>query len=168
MHKKIENVGYPNILQTMLSRKAEDYLEAILNVSEAMGHAKIKYIAETLELTPPSVIEMVKKLDRDGFVTYRKYDGVTLTEKGREVAVVIKDRHDTLKAFLEIVNVPEEIADKDACTMEHELHAITTKQIKNLVNFVKKSPGCPIWIDRFRKFCENGEHPDGGDGHELE
>ncbi len=83
-----------------------------------------------------SVIEMVKKLDRKGFVVYRKYDGVTLTERGREIASIIKDRHDTIKAFLKIISVPEQIAERDACTMEHELDSITTKQIKNLVNFV--------------------------------
>ena len=143
----------------MLSRKAEDYLEAILNITETNGYAKIKHIAETLDVTPPSVIEMVKKLDKKGCVAYKKYDGVTLTENGRGIALVVKDRHDTLKAFLEIITVPENIADKDACTMEHELHSVTVKQIKNLVNFVQTSPGHPQWLEHFEAFCETGAHP---------
>jgi DtxR family Mn-dependent transcriptional regulator len=143
----------------MLSRKAEDYLEAILNITEEKGHSRIKDIAVTLDVRPPSVIEMVKKLDGKGFVVYRKYDGVTLTEPGREIALIIKDRHDTIKAFLRIISVPEQIAERDACTMEHELNSITTKQIKNLVNFVKTAPEYPQWLEHFEEFCTTGEHP---------
>ncbi len=143
----------------MLSRKAEDYLEAILNITEEKGHSRIKDIAVTLEVRPPSVIEMMKKLDKKKFVTYRKYDGVTLTERGREIALIIKDRHDTIKAFLKIISVPEQIAERDACTMEHELDSITTKQIKNLVNFVKTAPEYPQWLEHFEEFCTTGKHP---------
>jgi len=143
----------------MLSRKAEDYLEAILNVSEDKGYVRIKDIAVSLGIRPPSVIEMIKKLDKKGFVIYRKYDGIMLTESGREIALIIKDRHETLRAFLMIINVPETIADKDACTMEHELDSITTKQIKNLVNFVKDAPEFPQWLNHFEKFCMTGKHP---------
>ena len=143
----------------MLSRKAEDYLEAILNITEEKGHSRIKDIAVTLDVKPPSVIEMVKKLDGKKFVIYRKYDGVILTERGREIALIVKDRHDTIKAFLKIISIPEQIAEKDACTMEHELHSITTKQIKNLVNFVKTAPEYPQWLEHFEEFCMTGTHP---------
>ncbi|HJH29440.1 MAG TPA: metal-dependent transcriptional regulator [Methanosarcinaceae archaeon] len=143
----------------MLTRKGEDYLEAILNVTEDKGYARIKDIAVALDVKSPSVVEMVKKLDKMSFVVYRKYDGITLTEKGREIALIIKDRHDTLKAFLEIIKVPEKIAERDACTMEHELNEITTKQVKNLVNFVKSAPEYPQWLRYFETFCTTGKHP---------
>lgn len=140
----------------MLSRKAEDYLEAILNITDDKGYARIKDVAVSLDLRPPSVTEMVQKLDRLGYVVYRRYEGVTLTEKGRKIALVIKDRHQTLKAFLEIINIPGEIADKDACTMEHELNDITTKQIKNFVKFVETAPDSSQWLERFEMFCSTG------------
>ena len=148
----------------MLSRKAEDYLEAILNITEEKGHARIKDIAITLGVRPPSVVEMVNRLDKKGMVEYRKYDGVKLTAEGGKIAVIIKERHDIIKAFLEIINVPEKIADKDACTMEHELHAITTTQIKNLVIFVKDAPEYPQWLEHFNEFCTTGKHPCAGRG----
>ena len=143
----------------MLSRKAEDYLEAILNIIEEKGHSRIKDVAVTLDVKPPSVIEMAKKLDRNGFVVYKKYEGVTLTKRGREIALIVKDRHDTIKAFLKIISVPDQIAERDACTMEHELNSITTRQIKNLVNFVKTAPEYPQWLEHFDEFCATGEHP---------
>ncbi len=146
----------------MLSRKAEDYLEAILNIAEEKGHVRIKDIAVTLGVRPPSVVEMVNRLDKKDLVEYRKYDGVSLTGEGRAIAIIVKERHDIIKAFLEIINVPEKIADKDACTMEHELHAITTTQIKNLVVFVKNAPEYPQWLKHFEDFCATGEHPCAG------
>ncbi|HIE32192.1 MAG TPA: metal-dependent transcriptional regulator [Methanosarcinales archaeon] len=143
----------------MLSRKAEDYLEGILNITEEKGYARIKDIAVTLGVRPPSVVEMVDRLNKKGLVEYRKYDGVKLTEEGKDIALSVKDRHDIIKSFLEIINVPEKIADEDACTMEHELHTITTTQIKNLVIFVKNAPEYPEWLKHFEEFCASGEHP---------
>lgn len=92
----------------MLSQKAEYYLEAILNITDDKGYARVKDVADSLDIRYPSVTEMVQKLDRLGYVIYRRYEGVTLTERGREVALILKDRHDALKAFLEIISVPRE------------------------------------------------------------
>lgn len=84
----------------MLSRKAEDYLEAILNIAEEKGHVRIKDIAVTLGVRPPSVVEMVNRLDKKDLVEYRKYDGVSLTGEGRAIAIIVKERHDIIKTFL--------------------------------------------------------------------
>ena len=143
----------------MLSRKAEDYLEAVLNISEKKGYARVKDIALALGITPSSVVEMVKRLSNMGFLNYRKYDGVSLTPEGREIASVIKDRHDTIRMFLEIIKVPKDIANKDACIIEHELEAKTIGQLKNLVNFIKTAPDYPQWLTHFEIFCETGVHP---------
>ncbi|WP_244625073.1 metal-dependent transcriptional regulator [Methanococcoides vulcani] len=66
----------------MLSRKAEDYLEAILNIADDKGYARVKDVADSLDIRSPSVTEMVQKLDNLGYVIYRRYKGVTLTERG--------------------------------------------------------------------------------------
>jgi DtxR family Mn-dependent transcriptional regulator len=143
----------------MLSRKAEDYLEAILNISEKKGYTRVKDIALALDIKSSSVVEMLKKLNDMGYVVYRKYDGVTLSPEGREIGSVVKDRHDTLRALLEIIQVPEKIANKDACIMEHELETKTVEQLKNFVRFVKSAPDYPLWLEHFKTFCETGVHP---------
>ncbi len=141
-----------------LSRKAEDYLESIFTIAREKGYAKIKDVALFLEVKPPSVIEMVKKLDCKGLVIYRKYDGITLTQEGRRIGGLVRGRHDAIKAFLEIIGVPEKAADKNACTMEHELDPRTVTQIKNLVRFVRTAPDHPEWLEHFETFCKTGEH----------
>lgn len=143
----------------MLSRKAEDYLEAILNIAERKGYARTKDIASALDIKPPSVVEMVKRLNDMALVEYQKYEGVRLTPKGREIASVVKDRHETIRAFLEIIKVPKKIADKDACIIEHDLKPETIGQLKNFVKFVKSAPDYPQWLAHFETFCKTGVHP---------
>ena len=143
----------------MLSRKAEDYLEAILEITEQKGYARIRDIASALAIKPPSAVEMVKRLNDMGLVEYRKYDGVRLTPKGREIAGVVKERHDTIRSFLEIIKVSKKIANKDACIIEHELEPETIERLKKFVRFVKTAPDYPQWLEHFETFCKIGVHP---------
>ncbi len=133
----------------VLSRKAEDYLEAILNVSHDKGYARTKDIAKELCIQPPTVVEMVQKLDKMGMIIYRKYEGVTLTPEGKKIAEVIRDRHVTLRSFLEIINVSHDIAEKDACMMEHELHPETIEQIRMFLSFIREHPQISSEINTF-------------------
>jgi DtxR family Mn-dependent transcriptional regulator len=135
-----------------LSRKAEDYLEAILNASSEKGYARTKDIARELCIQPPTVVEMVQKLDRMGMITYRKYDGVTLTPEGRKIAMVIRDRHETLRTFLELVRVPHAVAEKDACMMEHELSPETIEQIRSFLLFCREDPRAAAAMQHFIPF----------------
>jgi DtxR family Mn-dependent transcriptional regulator len=140
------------------SRKVEDYLEAILNVIEDKGYARIKDIAKAMKVSPPSAVEMARKLDREGLVRYRKYDGITFTRKGVQIAKMIKDRHETIRKFLEILNVPPDIANKDACTIEHHLDPKTLEQLKKFILFIEKAPSDPKWLTHFKAFCRTGSH----------
>jgi DtxR family transcriptional regulator, Mn-dependent transcriptional regulator len=136
-----------------LSRKAEDYLEAILNVSLEKGYAKTKDIAEELSVRPPTVVEMVRKLDAMNLITHRRYEGVTLTPEGRKIAEVIKYRHETLRAFLTLIRVPETTATHDACIMEHELSPETIEQVRRFIEFLRTDPGSADVLRRFDAFC---------------
>lgn len=123
-----------------LSRKAEDYLEAILNVTLEKGYARTKDVAQALGISPSSVVEMFRKLDAQHLVCYRRYEGVTLLPEGREIAEQIKYRHDTLKQFLLIIGVSENVADADACFMEHELHPETVQRIHHCIGCMEDNP----------------------------
>jgi len=142
-----------DVQNSSLSRKAEDYLEAILNVSLEKGYAKTRDIAKELDVTPPSVVEMFIKLDKLGMIEYRKYEGVVLKPKGREIASVIKYRHETLMAFLKLIYVPDKIADSDACLMEHELNPRTIEQIHLFVDFLNEHGSKNHTLEDFETFC---------------
>ena len=69
----------------MLSRRAEDYLEAIINIAEQKGVVRVKDLAKALGVKPSSVVSMVRRLNDMGLVEYRKHDGIWLTEQGAEI-----------------------------------------------------------------------------------
>lgn len=139
-----------------LSRRVEDYLEAILNVTLEKGYARTKDVACELGISPSTVVEMFQKLDGMGLVEYRRYEGVVLSPSGREVAEAVKSRHDTLKEFLMMINVPEKIANADACYMEHELHPATIQQIRLLLEALRSDSGISERIRRSTPGPEEG------------
>lgn len=138
-----------------LTEKAEDYLEAILNVVLTKGYAKTKDVAAELGVSPSSVVEMFQKLDSIGLVEYRRYEGVVLTPRGRQIAEVIKFRHDTLKRFFLLIDVPEKTADKDACAMEHELSEKSIDQIRLFIEFLDSGPSWQDLVKDFSAYCRS-------------
>jgi len=142
----------------MLSTKAEDYLEAILGIEEKKGYTRVKDLASLLAIKPPSVVEMLKKLHELDLVEYRRYDGVRLTPQGQKAARVVKERHETIRSFLELLQVPKQAADKDACLIEHNLEPETLEQLRNFVRFVRSAPEYPPWLKHFARYCEGYGH----------
>jgi len=142
-----------------LSRRTEDYLEAIYWLSRERGYTRVKEIAKYLGVKPASVSEMLSKLARRGFVVYEKRLLVSLTPEGRMVAECVRERREILVKFLVTLGVPEKIAEEDACIMEHVLHKETITQLKKFVKFVEESPADPMWLNHFKEFCESGVHP---------
>lgn len=117
-----------------LSRKAEDYLEAIYRVTRAKGYARTKDVAHELGVRPSTVVEMFRKLHSFGLIEYRRYEGVILLPEGESIGRSVHLRHETLKEFLLLLKVPDSVAEKDACFMEHELHPETIQQIRTLLD----------------------------------
>ena len=145
----------------MISRHEEDYLEAIYNIVDRKGYARTTDIAEALDVKPSSVTEMLQKLDSKCLIEYRKYEGAVLTKKGRKIGEAVKGRHDTLLALLKLLDVPEQIADKDACIMEHGLDPTTIIQLKKFIRFVKHCPnGTPECLKYFKEYSKTGNFPD--------
>jgi DtxR family Mn-dependent transcriptional regulator len=144
----------------MLSKKIEDYLEAIYVIIKRKGYARTTDIADCLEVKPSTVTEMLRKLDSFGYIKYRKYEGAVLTNEGYKIGEAVKGRHDALMSLLRFFQIPDDIADKDACLMEHGLDPVTVIQIKKFVKFVNKCPkGRPEWLDHFKHFSETGKWP---------
>ena len=103
-----------------LSENVEEYLETIYRITVEKPLAKTGEIATHLELSPPSVTEMTKRLQKKGYVEYVPYKGVRLTPKGRDHAYRLLRRHSVVQAFLEqVLGMEKEEAHEWGCKMEH-------------------------------------------------
>src|ERR1041384_2094236 len=83
-----------------LSRSVEDYLKAIYHLSSQGGFASTSDIAGMLEVAPPSVSGMVKRLSETGLIEHVPYRGVQLTAQGPRAALRMVRRHPILEPYL--------------------------------------------------------------------
>lgn len=120
----------------MLTDREEDYLRALLDIITTKGYAKVRDISTNLKVSPASVVGMMKKLSHKKLVNYIKYEGITLTEEGKTNAEAISKRHKTFREFLRIINVPDDVAEKDAHILEHHLDPRTINQFSKFVDII--------------------------------
>lgn len=141
----------------MRKKTIEDYVEVIYSLQNEKGRVKTNDIALALDISPASVTEIFQKLSDEGYIHYEKYIGVNLTKKGKQIAVETLKRHDTLKKFLMILGITENIANEDACRIEHVVNKETMNRLTKFVDFVSNLNDVPGWLDRFEYFYETGE-----------
>lgn len=113
-----------------IRESAEDYLEAILRLSQKGGGVRSVDIATMLSVSKPSVSHAMKLLREDDYIAMDRYGTVTLLDKGAEIANRIYERHTVLTTMLESLGVPSEIARADACKMEHDISDESFARIK--------------------------------------
>ena len=111
-------------------KSSEDYLEAMLVMSERHGYIRSIDIAAELGVTKPSVSYAVKRLRENGYITMNRDGLITLTEKGLEIANRIYERHKVLTQMLIFLGVDPKTAREDACKMEHGISDETFEAMK--------------------------------------
>jgi DtxR family Mn-dependent transcriptional regulator len=122
-------------LNITISNSLEDYLEAILILSEENDVVRITDLAKNLGIAKSSATEAVKSLADLGLLNHEKYGPVELTDRGKKKAAEIRRRHRLLKSFLtDVLGVPGETAEQDACLMEH---AVSADTIDKLLKFLE-------------------------------
>jgi Mn-dependent DtxR family transcriptional regulator len=122
------------------SQSAEDYLERIYELFEEKGYARVVDIASSLKVRQASVTSMVQKLAEAGYLKYEKYRGLILTPKGREVALRIRNRHETLSRFFSLLGLDAAIQRRDIEGIEHHLSPATMEVLADLAAFFENNP----------------------------
>jgi DtxR family Mn-dependent transcriptional regulator len=124
-----------------LTSKEEDYLETIYRLSMDTNEVGISDVARERGVTPPTVISAVSRLKGSGLVSQRHYGKVFLSQAGREKAEEIYKIHKALKLFLnQVLQLPADISEKEACRMEHGMRKET---LKRLTGFLEVILNCP-------------------------
>ena len=113
-----------------LHRSGEDYLEAILILGQKRGYVRSSDVAEQMKVTKPSVTNATRLLREGGFLMMDGDKQIYLTELGREVAESIYERHCILTEGLIYLGVDPEMAEQDACRIEHDISRETFEKLK--------------------------------------
>lgn len=113
-----------------IHESAEDYLETILILSRKNGQVRSIDICNELNFSKPSISVAMKKLRNEDYIRMDEGHLIYLTDKGREIAERVYERHCILSNLLMSMGVPEDLAREDACRMEHDLSETTFECIK--------------------------------------
>lgn len=112
---------------------AQDYLEAISDLIEQTGEARVVDLASRLGISHATVIQTIRRLQRDGYVTSEPYRSIFLTDEGRTIAEDARHRHAVTVALLKKLGVSADVAEVDAEGMEHHVSKETLRAFEKFV-----------------------------------
>lgn len=130
----------------MLNRSTEDYIKHIYKLGRQGGKVTTSALAGSLQLSDPSITDMIKKLSERGLVRYTPYKGTELTARGAAMAVKILRRHRLWEMFLAryLGYTWDEIHD-EADRLEHVTSDVLEQKLDHLLGFPRVDPhGDPI------------------------
>ena len=105
-----------------ISENIEEYLEVLYRNGSNKEQVSTTTISKDLNIAPGSVTQMLKKLEKLGYIIYTPYRGASLTDEGMRIAQKITRKHRILEKFLmDVLNIKEENIHEQACKMEHTL-----------------------------------------------
>lgn len=110
------------------------YLETVYLLSKKKANVRSIDICEEMGFSKPSVSRAVSLLRSGGYLLMDKDGYLTLTEFGLEVAEKMYERHKILTGMLVRLGVPEEIAESDACKIEHHISDTSFDAIKKYID----------------------------------
>lgn len=123
-----------------LSESTQNYLETILLLNNDAKVVRVKDISKRMQVSMPSVHTALHLLEDQQLINHEKYGYVELTPKGADMARAIHTSHKALVEFLSgVLGVPENIAERDACKIEHVISDETVKRIMTFTKQAKKT-----------------------------
>ena len=129
----------------------EDYLKEIYKLGGMEEQVSNKQIAESLQIAPASVTEMLGKLKREGLIHYEPYKGSRLTDAGMRIAITLVRGHRLWEVFLmRHLGYSWSEAHEDAELLEHITPSRLTARLEQFLNYPA--------------YCPHGSaipHPDG-------
>lgn len=137
-----------------LTPSHEHYLRAIWEVRSRHGYARLTDVAQELGVSHPTLSVGLRNLEERGLVSHDPHRFLVLTSRGERVAQEVHHRFRVLHAFLaEVLGVPPERAEREACLMEHDVGAETTERVLDLIRLMRSDRALrDLFQKRFASF----------------
>jgi DtxR family Mn-dependent transcriptional regulator len=134
------------MIGTEISSVMEDYLKAIFNLLQNKGKANTNDLAKSMNVSAPTVTQMVKRLVDLKLVRHEPYKGVSLTASGDKMALETIRHHRLIEQYLyEALGVPWDKVHSEAEKLEHVISEDLEKRIAEVLNHPTRDPhGSPI------------------------
>jgi DtxR family Mn-dependent transcriptional regulator len=125
----------------------EEYLQIIYWLQEAGLPITGANIARAMQVSAPTVHEMVGRLETDGYVIRNEDKSLAFTDSGREHAAQIVRRHRLIERFLtDIFDIPWDQVHEEAERLEHWMSPVVEERMLRAIGDAKTCPhGHPIF-----------------------
>ncbi len=143
------------------TKSEEDYLEALYMIQLENKVARVKDVAQALDVKGPSVVASIRSLSEKGLVEQERYGYIELTEKGEMVGKDVYKRHKLIYAFYkEVLGLDTQVAEKDACLIEHHLSPQARERLLKMVEYTRACKNKKAhFLERFMHYVSTGEIP---------
>lgn len=130
----------------MFTANKEDYLRGLYILQEEKGEIKSIDLAHYLNISKPSVSEMIQKLNKEGVISYKKYSKIKFTSKGRKLAQKLTSKHRLIELFLKnMLKIKSNNVHQEAHRLEHAFSDDSIVKLRKILGDPKKDPhGKPI------------------------
>lgn len=126
-------------INNFLTPCEEDYLEMIYRIHlQTNLPIRVNDLANKLNVKPPSVTKMIKKLSNKNIISFEKYKHILLLDKGIELGEFLINRHNTIEKFLKLLDANINLT-YETEKIEHTLSNETLNKINILVNFFENN-----------------------------
>src|SRR5215210_904137 len=124
----------------------EEYLESLLWLHEAGLSMTGANLARAMQLSPPTVHEMVGRLERDGYITRADDKTISFTSTGQGHAEGIVQRHRLIERFLtDVLGIPWNEVHEEAERLEHAMSPVLEARMRAAIGDAATCPhGHPI------------------------
>jgi DtxR family Mn-dependent transcriptional regulator len=124
----------------------EEYLQTIFWLQEARLPMTGANVARAMQLSAPTVHEMIGRLERDGYITRGADKSISFTEDGLDHAEAIVRRHRLIERFLtDVLKIPWDDVHEEAERLEHAMSPVLEARMLAAIGDVKTCPhGHPI------------------------
>jgi len=138
------------------SAKIEEYLEAIYNMDMEGDVVIGARLAEKFNVKPPSVTEMLQRLEKAGYIQMNSQRHVSLTDQGVELAENVLRRHRLTERFLvDMLGMQWHQVHEEACRLEHYISGAVEERVISALGHPTTCPhGNPIpgYVDDARTY----------------
>lgn len=139
-------------LDNLLTPSEEDYIEMIYRIYiETNSPIRVNDLATKLNVKPPSVTKMIKKLSSKNILYFEKFKQIELSNEGIEIGKFLMERHNTIERFLKLLNTTVNLT-YETEKIEHTLSNETLSKINLLIGFFENNEN---FLKNFYNFCRN-------------
>ena len=124
----------------------QEYLQTLFWLQEAGLAMTGANVARAMQLSPPTVHEMIGRLERDGYITRGADRSLAFTDSGREHAEHIVSRHRMIERFLtDVLGIPWDEVHEEAERIEHAMSPVLEERMRAAIGDATTCPhGHPI------------------------